>query len=63
MKKNGKRKLDDYKKNLNKRQAYEYVNTNNDYKYPKNKKHIKYLNKILQSVLNLFMRTKMILIC
>ena len=40
MKKNGKRKLDDYKKNLNKRQAYEYVNTNNDYKYPKNKKKL-----------------------
>ena len=51
MKKNGKRKLDDYKKNLNKRQAYEYVNTNNDYKYPKNKK--KLLNdKLLKQNLN-----------
>ena len=51
MKKNGKRNLEDYKKNLKKRQAYEYVNTNRnnkeniqnnnkDFKYPKNKKKL-----------------------
>ena len=40
MKKNGKRNLQDYKKNLNKRQVYEYVNTNKGMKYPKNKKKL-----------------------
>ena len=51
MKKNGKRNLEDYHKNLKKRQAYEYVNTNKNnkenfqnnkqgFKYPKNKKKL-----------------------
>ena len=40
MKKNGKRNLQDYKKQLNKRQAYEYVNTRKGLKSPKNKKKL-----------------------
>ena len=60
MKKHGKRKLDECKKNIKKKQAYEYVNTNkynnensqdneNEFKYQKNNKRKLLNDKLLKN--------------